>query len=343
MYNNRFLLLLTRKLAGEASQPELDELTGLLSADPALKEEADIYTRYWEQQQQEQNVNTELALQKVLSQISNDTQVVDPFIEEVAVKRIPAWKMITRIAAMLVLLAGLGIGAYKLFINPKRVEPAQSNLVQKQNAKGVKSTIELADGSKIWLNADSKVQYPALFNGNTREVYLNGEAFFDIAKNPSKPFIIHLSNGTVRVLGTSFNIKAYDNEPVIETSVATGKVAFIPKLKNNQKADTVFLTSNNKVVYHVKEEEIITAATVSAEDKGWTEGKMIFRAMLFKEIATELERNFGKKVVFKDEEVGNFRLTGSFQNNTLAEILYYLSKTRSFTYTISDEEIAISR
>ena len=343
MYDNRFLLLITRKLSGEASQSELDELAGLLSADPALKEEADIYTRYWEQQQQEQNVNTELALQKVLGQINIDTEPTYSSLDGIPVKRIPVWKIIMRIAAMLVLLAGLGIGAYKLFINPKRVDTVQADLVQKQNAKGVKSTIELADGSKIWLNADSKVQYPALFNGNTREVYLNGEAFFDIAKNPSKPFIIHLSNGTVRVLGTSFNIKAYDNEPVVETSVATGKVAFIPRLKNNRKADTVFLTPNNKVVYRLDEEKIITAVTVSEEDKAWTEGKMIFRAMLFKEIAVELERNFGKKVVFNNEEVRNYRLTGSFQNNTLAEILYYLSKTKAFSYTISDEEIAISR
>lgn len=343
MYENRFLLLMTRKLSGEVSQPELDELAGLLSADPALKEEADIYTRYWEQQQQEQTANTELALQKVLNQVNTRDEAGDPWIEEISVKRMPVWKMITRIAAMLVLLAGLGIGAYKIFINPKSVTPVQANLIQKQNAKGVKSTIELVDGSKIWLNADSKVQYPALFNGNTREVYLNGEAFFDIAKNPAKPFIIHLSNGTVRVLGTSFNIKAYDNEPVVETSVSTGKVAFIPRLKNNRKADTVFLTPNNKVVYRLDEEKIITAATVSSEDKAWTEGKMIFRSMLFDEIAVELERNFGKKVVFKSEEARDYRLTGSFQNNTLVEILYYLAKTKTFSYTISDEEIVISR
>lgn len=342
MYENRFLLLMTRKLSGEASQPELDELAGLLSADPALKEEADVYIRYWEQQQQEQNGNTELALQKVLGQINKGSETNESFIEA-PVKRIPVWKMITRIAAMLVLLAGLSIGSYKIFINPRSVTPVQGNLVQKQNAKGVKSTIELADGSKIWLNADSKVQYPALFNGNTREVYLNGEAFFDIAKNPSKPFIIHLSKGTVRVLGTSFNIKAYDNEPVVETSVATGKVAFIPRLKNSRKADTVFLTPNNKVVYRLDEEKIITAATISSEDKAWTEGKLIFRSMLFGEIAVELERNFGKKVVFKNEDAKNYRLTGSFQNNTLAEILFYLSKTKAFSYTISDEEIVISR
>jgi transmembrane sensor len=343
MYDNRFLLLLTRKLSGEASQEELEELAGMVAADPALKEEADIYARFWEQQQQEQHATTELALQKVLSQINRDAEAEYSDKEETPVRRIPVWKRLARIAAILVLVAGMGAGAYKIFISPKLSTTVQAELVQKQNAKGVKSTIELADGSKIWLNADSKVQYPALFTGNTREVYLNGEAFFDIAKNPSKPFIIHLSNGTVRVLGTSFNIKAYDGDPFVETSVATGKVAFIPKLKNSREADTIFLTPNNKVVYRVEEEKIITTATISAEDKGWTEGKMVFRSMLFKDIAVDLERNFGKKIVFKDEEVANFRLTGSFQNNTLAEILFYLSKSKAFTYTISDEEIAITR
>ena len=113
MYDNRFLLLITRKLSGEASQQELDELNGMIAADPALKGEVEIYTRYWEQQQEE-NADTELALQKVLKQINSDVEVTDPTIEEIPVKRIPVWKTIARVAAMLILLAGLGIGTYKL-------------------------------------------------------------------------------------------------------------------------------------------------------------------------------------------------------------------------------------
>jgi transmembrane sensor len=342
MQNDRFLLLLTRKLAGEATPEELEELNALVAAEPRLKAEVDMYARFWAEQQQAQLVNKELAWQKILQQIDNDpSKEAEETVQPAVV--FPLWKKTLRVAAGIALVALLGIGTYQ-FIGPKSAdEVIAGNLVQKQNAKGVKSTIELTDGSKIWLNADSKVQYPASFNGNTREVYLNGEAFFDIARNPDKPFIIHLSNGTVRVLGTSFNIKAYDNEPVVETSVATGKVAFIPKLKNREKADTVFLTPNNKVVYRINDEKVTTLATVSAEDKGWTEGKMVFRSTLFRDIAKELERNFGKRVIFKDAEVGNFRLTGSFQNDSLADILFYLARSKPFTYTITDEEIAISR
>lgn len=337
MYDNRFLLLMTRKLSGEGTPEEGEELRALLADNPSLQAEADLYTRYWEQQQ-EPYADTEPALQKVLSAING--KAVDEIDTAALVRRLPVWKRVSRVAAILVVAAGLGLGAYWL-LPAKQVTAA--NLVQKQNSKGIKSTIVLSDGSKIWLNADSKVQYPALFTGNSREIYLNGEAFFDIARNPAKPFIIHLSNGTVRVLGTSFNVKAYDNQPVVETSVATGKVAFIPRLKNNRPADTVFLTPNNKVVYRLHEEQITTATTVSADDKAWTEGKMIFRSLSFEEIAIELERNFGKRIVFDNDDVKKYRLTGSFQNNTLVEILDYLSKTKTFSYSVSDEAIVISR
>lgn len=339
MHDNRFILLVTRKLSGEASQDELQELAELLKTDPSMKEEFDVMCRYWQQENQEQTANTELALQKTLTQLGLEP-ALQPELTEPIVKKLPMWRSALRIAAAIAILGGLTFGIYAV-INPSST--GDKNLVQKTNAKGVKSTIALADGSKVWLNADSKLQYPASFSGNTREVYLNGEAFFDIEKNPAKPFIIHLANGTIRVLGTSFNIKAYDDEPVVETSVATGKVAFIPKLKNNDNADTIFLTPNNKVTYQVNTEKTTTATTVSEEDRAWTEGKLIFRSMLFEEIGIELERNFGKKVVFEDSDIKTYRLTGSFQNNTLSEILYYLSKTKSFSYSITDEQIVISR
>jgi ferric-dicitrate binding protein FerR (iron transport regulator) len=340
MRDNRFLLLVTRKLSGEASQNELQELADLLKNDLSSKEEFEMMSRYWQQENQAQTTNTESALQKTLSRLGIEPETQQETNEPV-IKRIPVWKIFTRVAAAVILLGGLSFGAYKLINTTSSND--DKNLVQKANAKGVKSTIALADGSKVWLNADSKLQYPSSFTGNTREVYLNGEAFFDIEKNPSKPFIIHLANGTIRVLGTSFNIKAYDNEPVVETSVSTGKVAFIPRLKNNNKADTIFLTPNNKVIYQLKTEKTTTAATVSEEDRAWTEGKLIFRSMLFEEIGIELERNFGKKVVFEDSDIKTYRLTGSFQNNTLSEILYYLSKTKSFSYSVTDEQIVISR
>lgn len=347
MNNERFLELMTKKTAGEATETELNELESLLQADKTLAERYTILNKYLAESSYNVSADKDAALQKTLARLTEST-VEETNREETAPvitihsmqkRRLPVWKRASIAAAVLIIAVSV------VFIK-KNNEAAQmgDRLVEKQNAKGIKSTIVLTDGSKIWLNADSKISYPEVFNGNTREVTLDGEAFFDVAKNPSKPFIIHLANGTVRVLGTSFNIRAYASEKMVETSVATGKVAFIPKYtRTEKKQDTIFLTPENKVRFSLVKNEVTTQPTISADDKAWTEGKMIFRSMLFKDIAAELERSFGKQVLFKDEAIAAYRLTGSFQNNTLAEILYYLSKTKTFSYTISDEQIIISK
>jgi len=295
--------------------------------------------QFWNQHDAVSQPAVEEALHNMLGQLNLTpiAMIGHPSAKVVRLKRV--WRSIAA-AVVLITLGGLAVWYWN---SPAKTGDAIASLVEKHNARGTKSTIELTDGSKIWLNADSKIQYPEVFTGNTREVYLNGEAFFEVAKNPARPFIIHLANGTVRVLGTSFNIRAYDNEKVVETSVATGKVAFIPKKqKRTQTLDTFFITPNNKVRYTLEEELVDVMPTAAAEDKAWTEGRLIFKAMTLEEIAIELERNFGKKVTFMDDVPKNYRLTGSFQNNSLDEIMYFLSQTKDFYYKITNSELLIA-
>jgi transmembrane sensor len=343
MDDNRLLDLIGRKLSGEASSEELKELEGLVQQQPELKHRIAILQQFWEQHDIVSPAAIEEALKKALQKI--DLPVSTPVEYLPPVKRRSTRFILFRAAAAVVILLGCFL-IWNKWQTPGKKETTLANaslsLVEKQNSKGVKSTIELPDGSKVWLNADSKIEYPEAFAGGSREVYLNGEAFFDVVKNPSKPFIIHLSNGTVRVLGTSFNIRAYENEKVIQTSVVTGKVAFIPKYeRNSKKQDTLFITPENKVSYFLANEKVVAAVTISQEDKAWTEGKLIFKNMTFEQIAAELERNFGMKVVFVNDNPKAYRLTGSFQNNNLEEIMYYLQKTKEFNYKITDSALLI--
>jgi transmembrane sensor len=339
MSNSRLIELITRKMSGEASAEELQEMEAILSANPDAYDRYKVLSQFWEQHDNTNQPVVEEALGKVLQEL--ELPAATPVVEMDTVKprsySHTSWRRIS-IAATIILVAGI-----VLFNRMIRTgDRSDSLLVEKQNSKGVKSTIELTDGSKIWLNADSKVQYPKVFTGNTREIYLNGEAFFEVAKDASKPFIIHLSNGTVRVLGTSFNIRAYDNEKIVETSVSTGRVAFIPKYRQgDKKQDTVFLTPDNKARYLFTREELVTEPTISKEDKAWTEGKLIFKAMTLEDIAVQLERNFGTKVVFVSDAPRQYTLTGSFQNNSLEEIMYYLKKSKEFNYKITNTELLI--
>ena len=337
MSNNRFLELISRKLSGEATTEELGEFEEILSTDAEASARFKLLQQYWNQRDTANQQFVEEAFEKLKPKL-------DPPINETTEKTnrpnknlllgVAAAASVILITGSLIFIkknAGRGGSTYQ-----------QSALIEKKNTKGVKSTMELPDGTKIWLNADTRIQYPKKFSGNTREVYLSGEAFFDVVKNPGKPFIIHLANGTVKVLGTSFNLRAYDNEKFIEASVATGKVAFIPKHTTSNKQDTVFLTGDNKLRYLFTKEQAIVESTISKDDMAWIGGKLVFKAMSFDEIGLELERNFGKRIVFLSENARQFRLTGSFQNNSLEEILFYLSKSTEFSYKIDSAEVLIS-
>jgi transmembrane sensor len=339
MFPNRFIELVSRQLSSSLSAEEERELNDLLK-DPLLQVQYERMKKFWVQKEDAPLPNVDAALQKVLNTINAEEEVAPlP-----AKKKKPVWALAS------LLVVGASLAAFILLKNNTIVTGAPSaqnesakpeiGWVDKQNSKGTRSVITLVDGSKVWLNADSRLQYPATFEGNTREVTLSGEAFFDVAKNKAKPFIIHLKNGTVRVLGTSFNIKAYDSDAYVETSVATGRVAFIPK--KSGKADTTFLTHNRKAVYSLKTGMVKTISTLSQMDKAWTEGKLIFTNTSMDEIAATLERYFGKQVVINDEQLRSYRLTGSFENNSAEEILYYLSKTKPFTYRISESQIILS-
>jgi ferric-dicitrate binding protein FerR (iron transport regulator) len=129
----------------------------------------------------------------------------------------------------------------------------------------------------------------------------------------------------------------------VETSVATGRIAFIPKYRSpRKKQDTVYLAPDHKASYTFTREELSTSATSGKEDKAWTEGKLIFRSMTMEQIAIELERNFGKKVVFVGDGPKEYVFTGSFENNSLDEIMYYLSRTKNFNYKITNSELLIA-
>ncbi len=340
MNEERILYLFTRKLAGTLTPDESDELKALLETHPAMVQKLHLLEQFWSDRTHTSTVNVEASLQKVLGQIRAVPAEEESLEEATSIPvlrktSLPVWRWLSAAAITGLVLVSVWVGYQRnIFGN-------QVSLIEKKNGRGVRSTIELPDGSKIWLNADSRVTYPQAFNEKTREINLYGEAFFDIQKNPSKPFIIHLTNGTVRVLGTSFNIRAYEDEDKIETSVSTGKVAFIPKGTTPVVSDTVFLTPNQKVLYSFRSGTLVTKATQSTDDKAWIEGRLIFKSMTLEEIAHQLERNFGKKVVFRSEEAKKYRLTGAFSNNTLDEIMFYLSKTRDFSYQITNNELVI--
>ncbi|WP_254151645.1 FecR family protein [Chryseosolibacter indicus] len=328
MENERYLWLVTKSIKGEITPEEEAELKEILKDSPEVQERYSVIEKFWKQEvYYNQSSDSEEALKKVLAKINERNPVVKT--RRLSFIRIAA-------AAVVVLAIGIGLYSYTLF----SYKPAQ--LMEKYSGKGSRSMITLTDGSRVWLNSDSRISYPKTFAGDSREVFLTGEAFFNVAADPEKPFYIHLSDASIKVVGTSFNVKAYSNEEKIQTSVVSGKVAFMPKAHHSQQyLDTLLLTKSDKVTYSALSGEIQTEVTNTLDDKAWINGKLIYKSETLESISRQLERSFGKKVLIKDPKIAKHEFTATFEDSSLNEIMYYLSLTSQFKYTITDSTLVI--
>lgn len=326
---DRFWLLAARQKAGEATPAEEQELRDGLTQNPDYRLRYDALTSFWGNSKQQDFIDSEKAYLQLKERIFAE-------VEEKPVKKRPVFAFL-KVAAVLLLGASLVYAATQVLDLPEDLK--RMTWATKQTQKGERTKILLPDGSLVWLNADSRLAFPEKFS-TTREVSLAGEAFFDVVKDPQHPFVIHLNKGDIRVLGTSFNVKSFADEHVIETSVVSGKVAFIPA--TGKKNDTLFITQNTKAIYNKDSGRTEKLKTVSIEDRAWTDGKMIFHSATLSEVAKVLERTYGKKVILENASLKNCKLTGTFQENTLEEITALIAATKDYQFKITEKELRIN-
>lgn len=227
---------------------------------------------------------------------------------------------------------------------------------------GERKSFQLPDGSKVMLNAGSTINISKDFNADTREISLSGEAFFDVAHNPGKPFVIHTSSMDVKVLGTVFNVKAYPNDKLSETSLIKGSVEIT---LHNKEADKILLHPNQKIVLPNTRDTDIPAAKKSAgidagnftitgltynkpdsmlTEVSWTENRLVFNESRLDDIVVELERWYNIKICFKDEQVQQYRFTAVFDQKNIVQVLNALQLSRRFEYKIAENNnIIISK
>lgn len=193
----------------------------------------------------------------------------------------------------------------------------------------------LPDGSKVVVHANSKVEYPKQFSGNTREVILIGEAYFDIHHDPSKPFIIHTGKLKTTVLGTAFNIKAYPNATNITITVTRGKV----RVEDDKKTLDV-LTPDKQLVYNLPASTTQKQSVIAAETVKWTKENMEFESVSFENIAAQISKRYQTTILFTNEDIKKCPVTASFSGmETLDEVISFLCLARNATYTKKHDNI----
>lgn len=192
---------------------------------------------------------------------------------------------------------------------------------------GQRIELKLSDGTHIWLNALSEISYPAAFNGERREVHLKGEAFFDVAKDKKKKFIVHTGRCEVEVLGTQFNVAAF-SENEFSTALMRGSVKVTDKWQTDE---SVVLTPNNTVSL---ENGRLTVSPISDFNPySWKEGLITFKNISFRELMKKLEKNYGVRISIENRELGNYACSGKFRiSDGIEEVLRALQQDAHFTF-----------
>jgi len=279
-----------------------------------------------------------------------------------------------RIAAIFILAFCLSWTVF-YFMNRK---PDTGSLAYNQiiTTKGQKSQIILSDGTKVWLNSETTMKYPSAFNEMKREVFLEGEAFFEVQQKGNKiPFVVKTSEIDIKVLGTSFNVTAYSDEETIETIVVKGSVCIIRKGLKSSPDQNIILKPNQKVTLLKKGSQVIlseietekptlikstkTTHLISPTEKeqilvspkvdielhtAWKDDRLIFQSETFENIAYKLERWYDVKIHVRNEELKKYRYTGKFvHKETLNQVLEILNLTTPINYTFKQNDLYIDK
>ena len=255
------------------------------------------------------------------------------------------------IAASIILLLTAGIFYFKA---PKseyiQLTKSQKSLIEKINTTSQPLSIVLNDGSIVTLESGSKMSYPATFDTQKREVYLSGNAFFNVAKNSNQPFLVYANETVTKVLGTSFWIKATDNSNKVEVIVKTGQVSVYAKEEfkkiaqnPNQNAVAVVLTPNQQVVFDRSEQSLKKSVVENPQILMTTENReMRFEDAPITEVLAALEKTYGIKITYDHDTFSKCLITTDFSDEPLFDKLTILCKATGANYEIIDGQIVIN-
>ena len=205
--------------------------------------------------------------------------------------------------------------------------------------RGGEFFLQLADGTKVWLNSETVLRYPVQFVGNERRVELTGEAFFEVARNEKMPFLVESGDQTVKVLGTEFNISSYKENTNIYTTLVKGSVEVFIKNKPEIKQTLVpnEQSSTSKAEGQISKQKVDPYQYVA-----WKEGRFVFEDQNLDEIMKTLSKWYNVDVVFGREELKNMRFTGNLQRySNFGEVLKKIQKTNEVEFNIENKQITI--
>jgi transmembrane sensor len=359
MSPDRIWILLGKKRSGEATPEELGELEALLPEQEEDGYASELMDKIWEAPLRP--VPDMDAHKGVWHRIQKQVYAEEGRPGGARILFLRKW----RVAAGFLLIAGATAAWYLQHADGIRKTAsgdgeahARTNQVATQ--AGSRTRLELPDGTQVWLNANSQLTYGnKSFGAEEREVTLSGEAFFDVVKNEKVPFIIHTRDLTIRVLGTSFNVRAYPKERTVETALIRGLVEITTRRDPDRR---IMLKPDEKIIVPVDLQpesgdpgrpagatvsslysivKLRKDSTQTVPEIVWTKNKLEFDNELFAELAPKMENWFNIRIHFRDEEIKKRRFSGVIEKETLKETLDAMRLSGHFSYQITGNELWI--
>lgn len=295
--------LIARYFMGQCTRSEIEELEQCKMENSDNLEEFKKMEEIWQQSTPPSfEPDVEVALGKVNDRI--DSKAKTP-------QSVKTLSIVWKVAAMLVI--GLGIFGIVKFTN------TSSDILVIVSQNETPKRITLPDGSSITLNKGSELTYPSKFSKNQRKISFNGEAYFSIAKNPDKPFIIESPHSITKVLGTEFNLSARKADTIVKITVTEGLVSF--KLDNNSKKEEILVEAGQVGEINASIGKITKKVNEDLNFMAWKTGKLVFNNDIFGNAIHKISNFYDKKIEIGEAELSKAIFTASFDSLEFDEVL----------------------
>ncbi len=321
---DRFDQLIVRYLDGRAENEEIKELETLVQASCENRDYFNKFRNIWESSTR-LPVTSETALQTVLGKIRHTTF------------RKRFFTSLQKVAAIL-LIPLLFSTAWLVYANYIKRDDTFISNKSLSAAFGTIATVDLPDGTKVWLNSGSSISYPETFTDNVRSVNLSGEAYFEVKSDQYHPFYVKTDGLVVKATGTKFSVMAYEKSAIRSVALAEGKVAV--KTENSR--------NNEQIIYLKPSQSLKFNCTNGRTDVlnediykhfAWKDGKMVFRNDPLGEVANRISLQYNVDVEVRGEHVKQYRYYATFQNESLREVFDLLKISSPFDYRIENQRV----
>jgi transmembrane sensor len=335
MENDKFVELAVKNISGEITSEEKIILNNLLNEQFYSEQYEDIRAKWYAVNPDE---NEKLFDKREGWEILNNkiTEYEPEFGKKKAASKFVSPVLLKIAASLLVVIFSSGILLFTGVLN-KKGEPVR--WIEKSAQTGEKLLITLADSTVITLNADSKLKYPEGFTAGQREVFLEGEAYFEVAHDSSKPFLVHAQGTVTRVLGTVFNVSAYGDADEVNIALISGKV----RVSAENSSEGVLLKPMQKLLFSKEDENSVVEVFDLQKETGWKNNVFVFDNEPLEKVLKQLERNYGVKLELQDSSLKDKKIKANFKNESLATVIEVIKKSMQLKAKIEKKNNQITK